>query len=113
MYNNIAGHLSNHCCHAKAIHSVTYYVCVSIALGIQHAMYMYMYHIVCHQWPSQLYSIFPLYLVNGTTSEKKLLNTKCVFFFLQLLPKTFLILRRILRDIMHVFTYSPIILIRF
>jgi len=40
----------------------------------------------CHLWPALLYNIFPHYLINGTIFEKKLLNTKCVFWFsLQLL----------------------------
>jgi hypothetical protein len=57
------------------------------------------YYIVICGLPG-LYHIFPHYLIKGTNFEKKLLNTKCVFWFsLQLLPKTFLILRRIQRDI--------------
>jgi hypothetical protein len=52
-----------------------------------------------HLWPSPLYHIFPHYLINGTSFEKKLLNTKCVFWFsIQLLSETFLILRRNERD---------------
>jgi hypothetical protein len=39
-------------------------------------------------------------LINDTTFGKKLLNIKCIFlFFLQLLSETFLILRRIDRDV--------------
>ena len=54
----------------------------------------------CNLWPAPLYNIFPHYLINGTILEKKLLNTKCVFWFsLQHLSKTFLILRRAERDI--------------
>jgi hypothetical protein len=42
-----------------------------------------------------LYNTLPHYLINGTIFEKKLLNTKCVFWFsLQLLYETFFILRR-------------------
>ena len=50
--------------------------------------------------PLWLLHIFRHYLINGTIFEKKkLLNTKCVFWFsLQLLFKTLLILRRIQRD---------------
>jgi len=48
------------------------------------------------------YSIFPHYLINSTIFEKMLLITKCVFWFsLQLLSETFLILRRIQRDIIE------------
>ena len=43
---------------------------------------------------------FSHYLINGKIFEKKLLNKKCVFLFsLQVLSKTFLILRIIQRDI--------------
>jgi len=35
----------------------------------------------CHLWSVRLYSIFPHYLINGTIFGKKLLNTKCVFWF--------------------------------
>jgi len=42
-----------------------------------------------------LHNIFPHYLINGTIFGKRLLNTKCVFWFsVQLLSETFLILRR-------------------
>jgi hypothetical protein len=47
----------------------------------------------CHLWPAQLYNIFPHHLINGTI-KKKLLNTKCVFWFSLHLSETFLILRR-------------------
>jgi hypothetical protein len=57
----------------------------------------------CHLWPVWLYHIFPHYLINGTIFGKKLLNIKCVFSFsLSLLSETFLIPRRIQRDIIHV-----------
>jgi len=46
------------------------------------------------------YHIFQHYLINGTIFGKKLLSTKCVFWFsLQLLSETFFILRRIKRDV--------------
>jgi hypothetical protein len=51
----------------------------------------------CHLWPAPLYNIFPHYLINGTIfpTKKMLLNITCVFWFsVQLLPETFLILRR-------------------
>ena len=54
----------------------------------------------CHLKPVCLYSIFPHYLMKGTTFVKTLLNVKCVLgFCLQLLSGTFLILTRIQRDI--------------
>ena len=44
--------------------------------------------------------IFRHYLINDKIFGKKLLNIKCVFrFFLQLLFETFLIIKRIQRDI--------------
>ena len=53
----------------------------------------------CHLWPALLYNIVPHYLLNDTVFEKKLVNTKCVFWFsLQLLSETFVILRRSERD---------------
>jgi hypothetical protein len=72
----------------------------------------------CHLQPLWLHHIFRDYIVNGTIFGKKLSNTTCVFWFLlQLLPKTFLILRRIQRDIfINGKTSSckvPVILIRF
>ena len=63
-------------------------------------------------WDRLLYSNYLNYLINGTILEKKkLLNTKCVFWFsLQLLSETFLILRGIKPDITinctHVCTWS-------
>jgi len=55
-----------------------------------------------HLWPATLYNIFPRLLINGTIFEKKLLNTKCVFWFsLQLLSETFLILIRNKRDMIN------------
>ena len=49
----------------------------------------------CHLGPARLYSILTHYLTNVTIFGNKLFNTKCVFWFsLQLLSKTFFILRR-------------------
>jgi hypothetical protein len=56
----------------------------------------------CHLCPVRFYNIFPHYLINGTIfgKTKMLLDTKCVFWFsLQLLPETFLVLRKIQRKI--------------
>ena len=50
--------------------------------------------------------VSPHYLINGTIFGKKLLNTKCVIWFsLQLLFETFLILRRNERHIINVRVY--------
>jgi len=36
----------------------------------------------CHFWPVQIYSIFPHYLINGTTFEKEVIEGKmCVLIF--------------------------------
>ena len=74
----------------------------------------------CHLWPVCCYSIFPYYIINGTIfGEKKLLKTKCVFWFsLQLLSETFLILKGIERDIIinvcwSSFKVTVIIIVRF
>jgi hypothetical protein len=60
---------------------------------------------------------FPHHLINSTTFGKTLLNIKCVFWFsLHISPEIFLILIRLLRDIINVQTSSrtvPIILVRF
>ena len=88
----------NHCYRGKEIR-VTYCGCVFVAL----VMSMKKRNVVlyCHLWPAPLYHIFPHYLINGMILGKKLLNTKCLFWFtLQIMmSETFLILRRIHRDI--------------
>ena len=55
----------------------------------------------CHPRPVRLYHICSHYLINGFNFwRKNLLDIKCVFWFsLKLLSETFLILRRIQRDI--------------
>jgi hypothetical protein len=69
---------------------------VSVCLVIRHTTRMRRY---CRLWLVWLYHIFPHYLIKGTIFGKTLLNLKCVFWFsLQLLSETFLILRRIQRD---------------
>jgi hypothetical protein len=67
-----------------------------------------------HLWHALLYNTFPLYLINGTIFEKRLLNTKCVFRFSVLhLSETFFILRRsernmILKKRILILKYSTI-----
>jgi hypothetical protein len=87
----------DHCSRGKAI-SITHYECVYVALVIQHTerMRLVMSSVACPALPY----FFPNYLVNGSTFDKTLLNMKCVFWFLyNFLSETFLILRRIRRDI--------------
>jgi hypothetical protein len=73
----------------------------------------------CHQRFVWLYCIFAHYHINGTVfREKKLQNMKCaIWFSVQLLSKSFLILRRTKRDmIRYVFWSSckvPVNLVRF
>jgi hypothetical protein len=52
----------------------------------------------CYLWPAPLYNIFPHYLINGTIFEKSYWAKSVFCFSLQLLSETFLILRRIERD---------------
>ena len=75
--------------------SITYSGCESVALGIQYEMRMR--HIVIRGLPHTFHVISQIARFSG---GKKLLNTKCVFWFsLQLLSEIFLILRRYERDI--------------
>jgi len=66
--------LCNHCCSGKAVY-IIYSQCVSIALGILHAIRMR--HIVI-----QRYSIFPHYLIKGTIFERTVIEYKMCFVFL-------------------------------
>ena len=60
--SNIETPSCNNCYKGQEV-SITYSDCVSVALGIQHAMRMCL-------WPARLCSIFPRYLINGTIFEK-------------------------------------------
>ena len=68
------------------------------------------YYIVICGRPVQLYNIFPHYLINGTKFVWESFKVKFLFWFSkQLLPETFLILRRTERDMIinvSVFTWS-------
>jgi hypothetical protein len=83
-------HLFNYCCSGKAV-SITHSEHVFVALS-NHAISMR--HIVtCGLQGSKIFSHIISLMAQFS---KKLLNTKCVFWFsLQILSKTFLILRRI------------------
>ena len=97
----------NYCCRAKAM-SIIYLcararACVSGRVGMCVRVCSLAYP-ACNAYAPYcdvicglcLHDIFRHYLINGTIFGKTLLNIKCVFWFsLQLLSKTFLILRRI------------------
>jgi len=97
--------------------SITYWECVFVALGVQHATCKGRVLHLCHV---RLYNIFSHYLINGTIFErkKKLLHTKCVFpVCLQICLKHFLIVRRTERDMIENAYRSsrkvPVIVVRF
>ena len=90
---NTEAHLCNQCCSGRAM-SIAYSVCAFVAFCIQHAPY-------CHLWPALLYRIVLYHLKNGKIFEKKKVYwIRNVYFdFSTILFETFLILRRIQRDI--------------
>jgi len=99
--------------------SVTYSECVCVCVCVCILSYpTYKAHApYYHVWPAPLCNIFPHYLINGSIFGKKLLNTKCVFWFsVQRLSETFLILRRTERDmIKNVYRSAskvPVIVVR-
>jgi len=65
----------------------------------------------CHLWSARLYRVFPHYLINGNIfGEKKLMDTKCVFWFsLQLLCETFPPLRIQRHIIIYVYYCSCVV----
>ena len=81
----------SHCCRGKA-RSITdseRFCSFSYPVYTAHAPYCI---VICDLSGSTMF--FPHYLINGTIFWKKLLNTKCVFWFsVQLWSETFLILR--------------------
>ena len=84
----------NNCCSIKAI-SITYSECVTVALGIQHAMRMrsIILSVICGL--PRFYKTFSHYLTNSTVLKKKIyMKHKMCVFFLQLVSETFLVLRR-------------------
>ena len=72
--------------------NIKYCDCVTVALGIHHALRMCHIAICC---PVPLYNIFPHYLIKSTILGIKLLNTKCVLIFCTILSATFLTLTTI------------------
>ena len=96
--DNIEARSCNPCSSGKT--TITYSVCVcSLRYPAYntHAPY-------CYLWLVRLCLIFPHYLINGTIFGKKSLNVVCVFWFSLLRSyETFLILRRIERDMIRNF----------
>ena len=103
------------CCHGKAI-IIAYSECVSVALVIQHAMCMcrvILFYVACLALP-----YFPTLSHKRHDLQKKVFeHTTCVLILSTTLSETFLILRRIQRDIIvNVLRSSckvPVILVRF
>jgi hypothetical protein len=74
--------------------SIAYFVCVCVALGVQHAMRTAILpSVVCPAVPY----FSTLSQKQARFTRKKLLNIKCVFWFsLPLLPETYPIIPKIL-----------------
>ena len=113
-HNNEA-HSWNHCCSRKIHTYCIFWVSVcSLRYPVCNSNVPY-----CHLTPAQLYNIFANCLTNSTIFEKNVVEHKCVFLlYLQFLAETFLILRRIARDMIKNVYWDPlckvhIILVRF
>ena len=94
----------------------TTWVCVFVPLAIQHAIFMH--HIVICGLPHSTIFFHIISQTERFKKKKKLLNTKCVFWFsLQLLSETFIILSRsegyMIKKVYWSSCKAPFILVRF
>ena len=102
----------NNCCYGKAMCYIFLCVCVRacacvLARARAHAcacarvaLSSIQRACACCLRPLWPHRIFYQYFINGTIGGKKLLNMNCLFLFsLQLLSETFLIMRRVQREI--------------
>jgi len=86
----------NHCCSGKAI-SIAYSECVFVALCIQYAVRMR--RIILSSVASLAVQYFCTLSHKDTIFKKRIVeNEKCILIFSTILSETFLILRRIERD---------------
>ena len=79
LWRNNEGRSRNHWCRWKAI-SITCSVCVSVALGIQHAVRTRCIILQSVACPPPFHTVSHYY-TDGKILGKKLLNTKCVSWF--------------------------------
>ena len=103
-----------HCCSGKAM-SIKYSECISVALGIQHAMRM-RHIVICGLLGTTIFFSKLSHKRQDFRKKKHLLNTECVLILSTNLSETFLILRRSERDIKKEDRTSckvPVILVRF
>ena len=119
IWRNTEARQRKYCCSGKVI-IVTFYecVCVCVFLPLSSGMKNTCTVLYWHTRPVWLYHIFHSLKNRTIFRKKKLLHIKCVFWFsLQILSDTFLIPRRIQRDIvMNVRRASckvPVVLVRF
>jgi len=101
MFKRSTEERSRNQCYRASARSIIHSECVSVALVIQHVKNMNLIILSSVACPAlQYFSFLAYYVINGKIFGNKLLDTKCLFWFpLQFLPETFLILRRIQRDI--------------
>ena len=96
MSRNNEARSCNYCCSGKTI-TATFCVCVFAALGSQHVTRM-RHIVIC-----PTIQIFPHYLIDGKIFQKHFLNIKYFLIFSTAFSETFLIPRRIERDMINIY----------